>query len=70
MPPVNWINILFVATMGATGTIGLRSGIFPLAKTITRWDAPTRYWLAIGGCFMIVLLSIAGTIAQVTVLRR
>jgi hypothetical protein len=70
MPPINWINILFVATMGGTGTIGLRNGIFPLSKTITRRETPTKYWLAIGGCFLIVFLSVASTIFQVTVLQR
>ncbi len=70
MPPINWVNILFVATTGATGTMGLRTGIFPLSKTITRRDTPRKYWLAIGGCFLIVLLSLASTIFQVTALRR
>jgi hypothetical protein len=65
MVSINWANILIVAMAGATATTGLRTGnLRPLSRTITREDTPARYWLLIGACALVVLLSMASTIFQ------
>jgi hypothetical protein len=71
MQPVNFANILIVAMAGATATVGLRSGdLRPFSRTITRDATPRKYWIGIGVCALIVLLSIASTIVQLRFLRR
>ena len=71
MQPVNFANILIVAIAGATATVGLKTGTLqPLSRTITRRDTPQKYWLGISACVVVVLLSIASTIVQLTILRR
>lgn len=52
----DWLHVAFVAVMGASLTMALRTGtLWPGFPTVTRKDAPKKYWLgvAIYGFFVI-----------------
>jgi hypothetical protein len=63
---IDWMHLLIVAAIGATATVGLKTGnLWPFSRTINRKDAPRKYWAGIGLCFLIVAMSVATTVWQI-----
>jgi hypothetical protein len=49
-------GIFFVAILGATATVGLRTGsLAPLFPEISRAETPVKFWFGIGSCAAIIL---------------
>jgi hypothetical protein len=45
----DWLHVFFVAVMGASLTMALRTGtLWPVFPTVTRAAAPRKFWLGIG----------------------
>jgi len=56
---INWLNVLVLAVLGATATVGLKTGALgPLFPTVTRIATPKRYWLGIAVCASLVVFNI------------
>jgi hypothetical protein len=63
----NWIGLLFVATLGALATIGLKTGsLAPLFPALTRSDTPVKFWLAVVGCILVVTVNVARLFLQLS----
>ena len=56
---INWVNLFMLAILGATATMGLKTGTLgPLFPTVTRVETPKRFWLGIAICAGLVTLNI------------
>jgi hypothetical protein len=54
-------RILGLALVGATATMGLKTGsLSPWFPAVTRTDKPRQFWLGIGICVALVALSVGG----------
>ena len=70
--PVVWsmmaaglLGIVVVALFATALTVGLRTGsLAPYYPTVSRADAPTKFWLIMAACGAIVLLNIANLLAR------
>ena len=60
---VDWMNFFFVAIIGASATMSLRTGtLYPFFREVTRRDAPWKFWGWLGFCAWIVVASIGSTV--------
>ena len=56
-------GIFFVAILGATLTVGLRTGsLAPFYPAVSRADAPRKFWVVMVACAAIVVLNIVNLI--------
>jgi hypothetical protein len=63
MFPVDWMQFFFVAVMGASATMSLRTGtLYPFFREVTRKSAPWKFCGWLGFCALVVVGSIAHTI--------
>ena len=58
-------GIFFLAVLGATATVGLRTGsLAPLFPALTRSETPGKYWFGIGACAAIILANVANLLLR------
>ena len=59
----DWLHVFFVAVMGASLTLALKRGsLWPVFPTVTRAEAPGRFWLGVGFYSFFVVGFFAGLI--------
>jgi hypothetical protein len=59
----DWLHVFFVAVMGASLTIALRSGtLWPVFPNVRRTAAPVKFWLGIAFYSFFVIGFLAGIV--------
>ena len=54
-----WAGIFIVAFIGTALTVGLRTGsLAPYYPTVSRTNAPVKFWLIMGACAAVVVANV------------
>jgi len=52
-------GVFFIGSLGAALTVGFKTGsLAPVIPTISRTEAPSRFWLVMSACAAVVALNI------------